>query len=39
MLDIENIPEIKTHFNEFISRPDIAEEGIGELENSQTVHF
>lgn len=34
MLDIKNIPEIKIHFNEFISRPDTAE-GIGEIENRQ----
>ena len=37
MLDIKNIPEIKIHFNEFISRPDTAEE-IGEIKNRSLLN-
>ena len=39
MLETKNISEIKTYFNEFISRLDTAEKGIREIENSQTIHF
>lgn len=37
MLDIKYIPEIKIHFNEFISRSDTAD-GIGEIENKSLLN-